>query len=164
MLSLFNSDKRAGWNIFQDFSTSCIGLKVCCFSRCVKCYRNNPNLHLPVIQDFNYESGYYRQRSKDAFKYLQARPIYFSITAFQWKLCWFKNSASDRFSLGVIWEDDLDLFWIIEAITGRGVASGLKGLVKCSKLAGKIVPLDYMTPWKVGYDEGMVIAIAMLDK
>ena len=64
----------------------------------------------------------------------------------------------------MIREDDLDLFWIIEAITGRGVASDIKGLAKCSKLSRKIVPLDYMTPWKVGYDEGMVIAIAMLDK
>ena len=64
----------------------------------------------------------------------------------------------------MIWQDNLDLLCRRESSNVRGIHSGLKELVRREKLAGSIVPLEYMPPCKVIDYVVMVIAIEMLEK
>ena len=67
-------------------------------------------------------------------------------------------------ALGVIQHAKLDLFWSREASTVRGICGGIKELVRCARASGRRVTLEDTTPWEVGEDGVMGIAIVILDK
>ena len=49
----------------HNFPASFVGLKVCHFSSCAKCYRNDPDLNLRVSRAFNAKSECYEQKRED---------------------------------------------------------------------------------------------------
>ena len=67
-------------------------------------------------------------------------------------------------ALGEIQRANLNLFWIREAITVRGISGGLKELVRHAREAVRRSPLEEMTPWNVGEDVGTGTEIRILDK
>ena len=89
------------------------------------------------------------------------------IAPFQCDRCWFLNlhgrlpvvtSLSDDRELALIRRANLDMLWSREASTVAQTVSSLKELVSGAKAAGRLIPLEEMTPWKIGDDEGMGIA------
>ncbi len=140
---------------------------------CAGCYVDNRLLPFPVSRAYNDEPTYFKRRKEKETKYLVARPGDGVISPFQCDRCWFLNlhgrlpmssSLSDDRELALIRRANLDMFWSRESSTVSQTMGSLKELIGGAKSAGRLIPLEGMTPWKVGDDEGMGVAIAMLEK
>ena len=102
-----------------------------------------------------------------------ARPGDWIIAPFQCDSCWFFNvygrkedvsSWADTHNLRLIRRANLDMFWSRETSTVQGIRGHLTEIVRRSKVYGRKVPLEEVTPWEVGDREGMGIMMCMLEK
>ena len=105
--------------------------------------------------------------------YLVSRAADWIIAPFQCDKCWFINlfdrapiadSVADTYHLRLIRRANLDLFWSRRAGTVNGTRLSLREIIRRSKTHGTRVPLAQMTPWPLGDDQGMGLAIVMLEK
>ena len=123
---------------------------------------------------FGDESIYYKRRREDELKYLIARPADGVITPFQCDTCWFVNlfdrlpfpgAVADDWNLQLIRRANLDMMWSRDSKgTVGGIKGQLKDIVRRAQKYGRKVPLSPFTPWPIADDEGMGIAITMLEK
>ncbi len=135
-------------------------------------------MQFPVNRAYNDESIYYRRRREKEDKYLVARPGDGVIAPFQCDACWFVNlhgrrplgtaggdeDFGDAVELALIRRANLDVFWSRETNTVQQTVGNLKELVASATAAGRLVPLEPMEPWPVADQEGMGVAVAMLEK
>ena len=123
---------------------------------------------------FGDESLYYKRRREDELKYMVARPGDGIIAPFQCDKCWFLNmfkrrpvtsALADDWNLELIRRANLDMLWSRES---KGTIGGIRGhlryIIGRAVYYGREVPLSPMTPWPLGDNEGMGIAITMLEK
>ena len=122
---------------------------------------------------YNDEPTYFRRRKEKEDKYLVARPGDGVITPFQCDRCWFinlhermpmTNSGSDDRELALIRRATLDMFWSRESSTVAQTVRGLKELIRGAESAGRRMPLERLMPWEISDEQGMGVAIAMLEK
>ena len=127
----------------------------------------------PVSRAYNDEPTYFRRRKEKEDKYLVARPGDGVIAPFQCDGCWFINlhgrmpmtdDLNDDRELTLIRRANLDMFWSRESSTIAQTVSGLKELIRGAKSAGRRMPLERMSPWEIADEQGMGVAIAMLEK
>ena len=122
---------------------------------------------------YNDEPTYFKRRKEKEDKYLVARPGDGVIAPFQCDGCWFINlhgrmpitdDLNDDRELVLIRRATLDMFWSRESSTIAQTVSGLKELIRGAKSAGRRMPLERMLPWEIADEQGMGVAIAMLEK
>ena len=106
-------------------------------------------------------------------RFLVARDGDWIFAPFQCDKCWFvnihgrlprENSVSDTSTLHVIRRANLDLFWSREPRTVQGIFGHVRDIINRSTRLRRSVPLERFDPWPVGDNEGMGIAILMLEK
>ena len=116
---------------------------------------------------------YYRRRRDNQFKYLRARPGDWALHPFQCDQCWcvnlynrlpLANGPADNSALRVIRRANLDVFWSRESRTVSCEVGGLKELIRRAREGNRPIPLEKFTPWPLGDNEGMGVAMSMLDK
>ena len=56
------------------------------------------------------------------------------------------------------------MFWSRESSTVQGIRGHLKEIIRRSRESGRKVPLEPITPWEVGDNQGMGIVMCMLEK
>ena len=145
----------------------------CRFASCAGCYEDAGVIPFPVNRAFNDESMYYARRREDSSKYMIARRGEWAIAPFQCENCWFVNlhhrvpltdSMRDQNLLHTLRRANLDIFWSREYKTIQTVTGHIREIIRRAKEADRPVPLDPLPPWPVRDDQGMGIAIMMLEK
>jgi len=145
----------------------------CRYSCCVKCYQDDQSLGFQVYRALIDESTVYRRKKEKEFQYLRARAGDWAITPFQCEQCWFVNlhnrlplldSPADKSAMRVIRRANIDMFWSRESRTMAGEVGYLKELIRRARETNRPVSLEKFTPWPLADNEGMGLAMSMLEK
>ena len=67
-----------------------------------------------------------------------------------------------RQTLDVLRRSILNIFWIRDTSTVKGILGYTKEILRKSREGGRLVPLQKINPWTVGYKLGMGMDIQIL--